>query len=418
VWIAHPQAIKVTLLPVGIGCGHGWQQLGGILDPESDDHQSRDGEVTKVEKQVVVVKPTPEPAAPLPDVIKIGFNDAFSGWGAAYGLGCYDGIKLGLKHFPTVLGKPIEIVVEDGKGEKGGHALAAERLVQEGVVAVLGTSDSSWSMEANEVYDKHRLPSVGSCSTHPLVTLHKPYAFRVCFIDPFQGPVLARFAVNGLGARTAAILVDTTVDYSVGLADYFRDEWLRITEDEESLLGYFTLTTGDTDYAAQLMAIQELSPDVVLIPNMCQDVGCILKQARELALETLWLAGDSVDMPEFLEVAGPAADDWFFFSGQFHTDAVTGPVAERFLEAFRAEYGREPDTLSATGYDSYLVLRDAIERAGSVDAETIRKALSEAVDFQGSTGTITLDANGDAVKQAVVMGFRDGEKYVVTTVQP
>jgi branched-chain amino acid transport system substrate-binding protein len=374
--------------------------------------------VTKVETQVVVVTPTPEPAAPVPDVIKIGYNDALSGWGAAYGLGSYDGIKLGLKQFPTVLGKPIEIVPGDGKAEKSEHALAAERLVQEGVVAALGTSGSSWSMAANEVYDKYGLPSVSNISTNPLVTLNKPYAFRVCFIDPFQGAVLARFAVNELGAKTAAILVDIAVDYPVGLANFFRDEWFRITDDRESLLGYFSLMTGDTDYTAQLTAIKQLDPDVVLIPNEYKEAGLILKQAKDLGLETFWLAGDSTDLPEFLEIAGPAADDWFYFSGHFHADALTGPVAEQFLEAFRAEFGREPDTLSATGYDSYLVLRDAIERAGSVDAEAIRKALSETTDFPGCTGKISLDVNGDAVKQAVVMGFRNGEKYVAATVQP
>jgi branched-chain amino acid transport system substrate-binding protein len=351
-------------------------------------------------------------------VIKIGFNDGLSGWGAAYGLGSYDGIKLGLKHFPTVLGKPIEIIAADGKGEKSEHALAAERLVKAGVVATLGTSDSSWSMVANDVYDRYGLPSVSNYSTHPLVTLNKPYAFRVCFIDPFQGAVLARFAVNELGAKTAVILVDIGVDYSVGLAEFFSEEWWRIAEDRDSLLGRFSLMSGDTDCTSQLSAIKGLGPDVVLIPNMYKETALVLKQAKDLGLETLWLAGDSVDLPAFLETAGPSADGWFFYSGQFHADALTGPVAEQFLEAFGAEYGREPDTLSATGYDSYLVLRDAIARARSVDAEAIRKALSETKDFQGCTGTITLDDNGDAVKQAVVMGFRNGEKYVVATVQP
>lgn len=370
-----------------------------------------------METQIVAGTPTPQPSAPLPDVIKIGLNDAFSGWAAAYGLRPYDGIKLGLKHFPSVLGRPIEIVVVDGKGETSGHVLAAERLVQAGVVAALGTSDSSWSIAANEVYDKYGLPSVSSYCTHPLVTKNKPYAFRVCFIDTFQGAVLARFAVNELAARTAAVLVDIALDFPVSLADFFRDEWLRITEDRGSLLGRFSLTTGDADLR-QLTAIKELHPDVVLVAALYKEAGSILKQAKDLGLETLWLAGDSVDMPEFLQIAGAAADDWFFFCGHFHRDALTGPVAEQFLEAFQAEYGRAPDTPSATGYDSYLVLRDAIERAGSVDGEAIRRALSETKGFEGCTGTITMDANGDSVKQAVVMGFRKGEKYLVTTVQP
>jgi branched-chain amino acid transport system substrate-binding protein len=296
--------------------------------------------------------------------------------------------------------------------------LAAERLVQAGVVAALGTSDSSWSIAANEVYDEHGLPSVCGYCSHPMVTKDKPYAFRVCFTDPFQGAVLARFALDQLGARSAAIVVDTALDFPVALAGFFGDEWVRITGDRESLLGRLTLTTGDTGFGEHLKAIQGLQPDVVLLATLYKQAGSILKEARDLGLAALWLAGDSVDMPEFLQVAGASADDWFFFCGHFHPDALTGAVAERFLHAFQAEYGREPDSPGASGYDSYLVLRDAIERAGSVDAEAIRQALSQTVDFEGCTGTITLDGNGDAVKQAVMMGYRNGEKYLVTTVQP
>lgn len=380
-------------------------------------------EVTRVvEGETIVVTAVPEPAeeeeeAAIPDVIKIGVLDSLTGPHSAFGLGSYDGFQLGWKMYPEVLGRPIELVPVDTKSDKAESALGAERLVEEGVVAVLGTTTSSFSMAANEIYDQYGMPSVSGASTNPLVTTGKPYAFRTCFIDPFQGAVLARFAVEELGAKTAVLLVEITSDYSVGLANFFRDEWYRITEDKESILGYYSLMYGDTDFTGQLQAIKALDPDVIMAPNDYKEVGLMAQQAQDLGITAKILCGDGVDIPEFPEIAGPAVDN-VYFSGHFHTDAATTDMAMEFLAAFAEEYDREPGTMEATGCDAYLVLRDAIERAGSVDGDAIRDALAATDGFEGVTGVITIDANGDAQKSAVVMGFENQEKYLVTVVNP
>jgi branched-chain amino acid transport system substrate-binding protein len=382
----------------------------------------REVEVTRIvegESETIVVTATPEAEeeTALPDVIKIGVLDSMTGPHSAYGLGVYDGIKLAAKEYPEVLGRPIELVVADTKSDKSESALAAERLVEEGVVASLGTATSSFSMAANEVYHDFGIPSVSATSTNPLVTLDKPYAFRVCFIDPFQGYVLAKFAIEELEAKTAVLLVEITTDYSVGLANFFREAWYDLTDDKESLLGYYSLMYGDTDFTGQLQAIKELNPDVICAPDDYKEVALMVQQAQDLGITAKFLSGDGVAIPEFAEIAGPPVDN-VYFSGHFHPDATTGEVSQRFIEAFREEYGRDPDTMSATGYDSYLVLRDAIERAGSVDGDAIRDALAATQDFEGASGSISIDSNGNAVKSAVVMGFEDQESYLVTVVNP
>jgi len=381
-------------------------------------------EVTRVvevesEPETVVVTATPEPEqeTPLPDTIRIGVLDSLTGPHSAYGLGSYDGWKLAAKLHPEVLGRPIELVPMDTKSDKAESALAAERLVEEDVVAVLGTTTSSFSMAANEVFGEFGLPSVSGASTNPLVTMDKPYAFRTCFIDPFQGAVLARFAVEELEAKTAVLLVEITSDYSVGLANYFREEWYNLTGDKDSLLGYYSCMYGDTDFTGQLRAIKDLNPDVIMAPDDYKEVGLMVQQARDLGITAKFLCGDGVDIPEFAEIAGPAVDS-VYFSGHFHPDAPVGDISKEFIEGFRAEYDREPDTMGATAYDAYLVLRDAIERAGSVDGDAIRDALAATEGFEGATGYISMDSQGNAVKSAVVMGFEDQQKYLVAVISP
>jgi len=358
-----------------------------------------------------------EPAAALPAVIKIGVNETMTGWGAAYGDMTWKGIQLAHKTKPEVLGIPVELVLVDNKSEKSEAALAAQRLVEvEKVAAVLGVNSSSMSMAQNEVLEAAKVPSMATAATNPLVTQGKEYAFRACFIDPFQGKAAAKFATEELGAKTAVLLVDIALDYPVGLANYFRSNFIEMTGDEKSILSYQSFQTGDRDFTAQLTQIKSLSPDIVFAPNEYAELAAILQQAKQLGITAKFLAGDSADVPELVQIAGENAEG-FMYTAQFHPDAFTHPEAGVFTEAFRAEYNIDPETFSVTGYDGYMLLLDAIERAGSVDPEKIREALLQ-TSFTGARGVTEFDADHNGILAVPVIEIVGGKKTFRYLVSP
>jgi len=353
-----------------------------------------------------------ESVAEIPDVIKIGVNETMTGWGAPYGDMTWKGIQLAHEHKPEVLGKPIELILVDNKSEKSESAIAAQRLVEvENVVAVIGVNSSSMAMAQNEVLDKAKIPAIGPACTNPLVTLDKPYAYyRAAFIDPFQGWAAAKFATDELGAKTAVMLIDITLDYCVGLGNYFRENFIAMTGDDHSVLGYFSFQTGDRDFTAQLTQIKELNPDIVFAPNEYAEEAAILQQAKQLGLtpDIIFMAGDSADVPELVEIAGENAEG-FVYTAQFHPDGYTHPEAVKFVEGFREKYGIEPETFSVTGYDAYLIMIDAIERAGSTNPDAIKAALDE-TDFVGARGETRFDEEGNAILGCPVIEIKDGKK--------
>lgn len=359
-----------------------------------------------------------EPAADvLPDVIKIGVNETMTGWGAAYGDMTWKGIQLANKIKPEVLGKKVELVLVDNKSEKSEAALAAQRLVEvEKVAAVLGVNSSSMSMAQNEVLEAAKIPSMATAATNPLVTQGKQYAFRACFIDPFQGQAAAKFATEELGAKTAVLLVDIALDYPVGLANYFRTNFIEMTGNEKSILSYQSFQTGDRDFTAQLTQIKSLNPDIVFAPDEYAELGAILQQAKQLGITAKFLAGDSADVPELVQIAGENAEG-FLYTAQFHPDAFTHPEAAAFVEAFRTEYNLDPETFSVTGYDGYMLLLDAIERAGSVNPEKIREALLQ-TKFTGARGLTQFDENHNAILAVPVIEIKDGKKTFRYLVSP
>lgn len=357
-----------------------------------------------------------KPAA-LPDVIKIGVNETMTGWGAPYGDMTWKGIQLANKQRPTVLGKKVELVLVDNKSEKSESAIAAQRLVEvEKVAAVLGVNSSSMAMAQNEVLDKAKIISVGPACTNPLVTQGKPYAFRAAFIDPFQGDAAAKFAVNDLKAKTAVLLVDITLDYPVGLSNYFRQAFIKYTGDEKAVLASFSFQTGDRDFTAQLTQIKSLNPDIIFAPNEYAEEAAILQQAKQLGITSQFLAGDSADVPELAQIAGANANG-FMYTAQFHPDAYTTPEAKKFIDGFRAEYNIDPETFSVTGYDAYMMLLDGIERAGSLDSDAIKAAMEKG-NLVGARGTISFDANHNAVVSLPVIEIKDGKKTFRALVTP
>ena len=365
--------------------------------------------------------PAAAPEAPaeaaLPDVIKIGVNETMTGWGAAYGDMTWKGIQLAHEMQPEVLGKKVELVLVDNKSEKSESAIAAQRLVEvEKVVAVIGVNSSSMTMAQNEVLEKAGIPSMATAATNPLVTQGKEYAFRAAFIDPFQGDAAAKFAVEELRAETAVLLVDIALDYPVGLANYFRQSFIKYTENEKAVLSYFSFQTGDRDFTAQLTQIKSLNPDIVFAPNEYAELGAILQQAKQLGITSTFLAGDSADVPELVQIAGENAEG-FMYTAQFHPEAFTSPESQAFVEGFRKKYDMDPETFSVTGYDGYMLMLDAIERAGSVDPEKIREALLGTA-FNGARGLTQFDENHNGILAVPVIEIVNGKKTFRYLVSP
>ncbi|MCE1206772.1 MAG: ABC transporter substrate-binding protein [Spirochaetia bacterium] len=360
------------------------------------------------------------PAAPK--TVKFGVFEPLTGANAGGGALEVEGIKLANELYPTVTvgGKEykIELVIADNKSDKVEAANAAQRLVDKDKVhVVLGSWGSSLSMAAGPIVKQAKTPAVGLSCTNPLVTKGNEYYFRVCFLDPFQGTVMATYAAKELGAKKAVIIREVSNDYSVGLAKYFVDSFKQLTGDDASILAELNYNTGDTDFAAQLTEIKKFKPDVIFAPGNFTESALIIKQARELGIKTPFLGGDTWETPEFLDV-GKAAVEGAVFSTFFATEVPITETSKVFLDAYRQKYNKEPAAVTALGFDGYLVARAAIEKAQSLDKVKIRDEIAKTANFPGAAGMITLDAEGDAVKSAVIKTVKDGKFSYLATVQP
>lgn len=352
------------------------------------------------------------------DVIKIGVFEPMTGTSAAGGQMTVEGIELANELKPEVLGKKVELVVVDNKSDKVEAVNAVSSLIdKDNVVAIIGSYGSSLSMPAGDIVKEKKVPAVGCSPTNPLVTLNNDYYFRVCFIDPFQGTVMANYAVNDLGAKTAAIIQDVTQDYSVGLSKYFEDAFKKLTGNENAIVATASYNTGDQDFTAQLTNVASANPDVIFAPGNYGESALLIKQARDQGINIPILGGDTWESPEFLSIGGDAVEG-AVFSTHFTAEAPVTEVSDEFLGKYKEKFGKDANAFAALGYDAYMVILDAIERAGSADPQAIRDALSETEDFTGATGYITLDENGDAVKSAIIKRVENGEFIYLTTVEP
>ena len=351
-------------------------------------------------------------------VIKIGVFEPMTGSSAAGGEMTVEGIKLANETRSEVLGKKVELVIVDNKSDKVEAANAASRLIEKDkVVAIIGSYSSSLSMAAGDIVKNARVPAVGCSPTNPLVTLNNDYYFRVCFIDPFQGTVMANYAFNDLGAKKAAIIQDVQQDYSVGLSKYFIDSFKKLTGDDNSIVGITSYNTGDQDFSAQLTNVKGLNPDVIFAPGNYGECALLIKQARDLGINVPILGGDTWEAPEFIDIGGTAVEG-VVFSTHFTSEAPVTELSKTFLSDYEAKYKKEANAFAALGYDAYMVILDAIEKAGSTDPVKIKENIATTKDFVGATGNITLDANGDAVKSAVIKKVDEGKFVYLTTVEP
>ena len=352
------------------------------------------------------------------DVIKIGVFQPLTGANAAGGADEYDGAKLANKLVPKVLGKTIQLVAVDNKSDKVEAANAATVLVQkEKVKAVIGSWGSSLSMAGGPIFAEAKIPAVAVSATNPNVTKGNDYYFRVCFLDPFQGIVGASYAFNTLKAKKVAVIREVSNDYSVGLAKFFIDEFVKLSGNKDSIVAVSDYNTGDQDFSAQLTNIKKFEPDVIFAPGNYTESALIIKQARALGMKAQFIGGDTWDFGAFLDIGG-AAVEGAAFSTFFANDVPINKTSEVFLKAFREEFKKEPSAVAALGYDAYLVIVDAITRAGSADPQKIRDALAQTKGLEGAAGVITINAERNADKDAVFKTVKDGKFVFLTTVKP
>ncbi|GHV95648.1 branched-chain amino acid ABC transporter substrate-binding protein [Spirochaetia bacterium] len=356
------------------------------------------------------------------DVIKIGVFEPMTGANAAGGAMEVEGIRMANELNPTVTvgGKTykVELVVVDNKSEKVDAANAVQRLIdRDKVQVILGSWGSSLSMAGGEVARDAKIPVIGLSCTNPLVTAGNDYYFRVCFIDPFQGTVMANYAFNDLKAKTAVIVREISNDYSVGLAKFFVDNFTKLTGNPNAILSTVNYNTGDQDFSAQLTTIRSSRPDVIFAPGNYTESALMMKQARELGINTPIIGGDTWETPEFIDV-GRERVEGAVFSTFFASEHAATPAAETFLSEYRKRYNKEPAAVTALGYDGYLVALDAIKRAGSIEPQKIRDAIAKTSGFVGATGITTLDENGDATKSAFIKAVEGGKFVFKTIVNP
>lgn len=356
--------------------------------------------------------------------IKIGMVYELTGNTASYGTSAANGAKLAFKEINAsggVLGKQIKIISADNKGEPSESANAMSKVIsQDKVVAVTGFTVSSCGIAASAVAEANKIPFVAAATVNPKVTFDertgkvKDYTFRACFIDSFQGTVGANFALNGLKAGKTAIMTDSSSDYSKGLTEIFRSTYVKAGGKivaEESYL------QKDQDYKPILTKIKAQNPDLLYIPGYYEDVGKIIKQARELGMTIPVLGADAWDSPVLVEMGGAQPLNNTYFTN-FYSIEDKNPVSNSFVDAYKKEYGQTPDSMAAMGYDAAKLLVDAIRRADSTDAKKIKEALAATKNFSSVSGEMSLNERHDAVRGVVIIELKDGKQVYKETVKP
>ena len=358
------------------------------------------------------------------DTIKIGANLEMTGSNATFGQSATNGAKLAIKQANEkggVLGKKIELVVADNKSEAAEAANSMQKLIsQDKVAAIIAPIASSSVMAGAQVNNDGKVLAISPTASNPKVTVDpdtgkvRDYLFRASFIDPFQGAVMANFASKSLKGKTAALYIDTSSDYAKGLGQFFKETFIKNGGQIVSEEAYLA---KDTDFKSTLTKIKSSNPDILFVPGYYQEVGMIIKQAREIGINAAILGGDGWDSEKLPEIAGNDALNNTFFANHYSPDDQS-PAIQDFVATYKAEYGQVPDSFAVLSYDATMMIIKAIERAGSVDTVKIKDEMAKTKDFAGVSGLITLDEKHDAIKDAVVIEFKNGKQTFKEKVKP
>lgn len=358
-----------------------------------------------------------------PETIKVGLNYELSGGAATYGQGTVQGIELAVEEINKnggVLGKQLELVKTDNKSDNAESANVATKLMtRDKVVAVLGPATSGNTKAAAPVANQNKVPIISGSATSEDVTVDsngkvREYVFKICYSDSFQGVVLANFINSDLKLKKAAVLVESTSDYSKGLAKSFKETYTKLGG---SLTAEEAYVEKEQNFKALLTKIKATNPEVLFVPGYYNEAGLIAKQARELGLNVPIVGGDGYDSPKLAELAGKAALNKVYFTNHYSSKDTTAEVV-KFKNAFLAKYNKDPDGFNALGYDLVYFLADGLKRAGAADSVKLKEALASTKDFTGITGKLAIDSNHNPVKSITILEMKDGEQTFLKKQQP
>jgi len=352
------------------------------------------------------------------DTIKVGEFASLTGKDATFGISSHEGTLMAIEEINAaggVLGKKLELLTEDTQCKAGESATVVNKLIsRDDVIAILGEVASSRSLEAAPICQQNKVPMISPASTNPDVTKTGDYIFRVCFIDPFQGTVMANFVSQTLKLKRVAVFTDVKSDYSKGLAKFFKE---RFTTNGGEIVTELDYNGGDKDFKAQLTAIKAAHPEGVFVPGYYTECALISVQAKELGLNVPLFGGDGWESSKLFEIGGDAVNGNYLST--HYSPAVGSEQSKRFVANYAKRWaGKTPDALAACGYDSALVLADALKRAGTTDGTKLRDAIATTKNFPAVTGTITINENRDATKSAVILQIKDGKYEYLETVEP
>ena len=354
------------------------------------------------------------------DTIKVGANFELTGNVANYGNATIEGLQLAIDEANEaggINGKKIELVSVDDKSEAAESINAATKLISDDDVKVIvGPATTGLVLAETQTATDAKVPIIAPCATSPEATVEngkvKPYVFRSCFIDPQQGEVMATFAAKDLKAKTAVIYVDNSSDYSKNLAKVFKEKF-------EAAGGKVVMEEAflqkDQDFKATLTKLKTANADVMFVPAYYEEVGKIVKQAREMGINSAILGTDGWDDTKVVDIAGADALNNTFFSTHY---SEKDAEVQGFIEAYKKKFNRAPNVFAALGYDAGKMLVDALKRAGSGDTEKIREALEATKDLKVGTGTISMDKNHNPIKTAVILEMKNGEKELKAKITP
>jgi branched-chain amino acid transport system substrate-binding protein len=350
--------------------------------------------------------------------IRIGEVEPMTGKEAAFGQASHRGVMMAIEEINArggILGRPLVVITDDNQSKPGDSATITKKLIgRDKVVAVLNGGSTAQCLETAPICQTAKIPMMATTATAAKVTEFGPYIFRNCFIDPFQGAVLAKFARTSLKAQRAAMLSSVSSPFSVGLADVFRTTF---PKQGGTIVLEQKYNDGEKDFRAQLTAIRSTNPEVLVVMGFYTEGGLIIRQARELGINCPMLSADGWEAPELLDTAGRAANG-VYYSSHYSAES-TVPEVQGFLTKYKAKYGGEaPESCAPLAYDGMMILADAIARAGKTDAAAIRDALAATKSYPGVTGRTTIDAQRNASKPAVIVRVEDGKVKFIEAVAP
>lgn len=350
--------------------------------------------------------------------IKIGEIEPLTGKEAAFGQSSHRGLLMAVDEINArggVLGRPLVIVAEDNQSKPGDSATIAKKLVsRDKVVAIVSGATSSACLEAAPICQAGRVPFVATTATAPEVTERRDYIFRNCFIDPFQGAVLAKFALSRLQAKRIALLTSVTTPYSVGLSRVFREKLAALGG---TIVADQKYAEGDKDFRAQLTSIKAAEPDAIVATGFYTEAALICRQARSLGITCPLLGGDGWEAPELVEIGGKDVEGSYYLS--HYSSESTAPEVRDFVRKYRAKFGGEsPESTAPLAYDGLMIIADAITRAGTTEGPKVRDALAATRQFPGVTGVTTIDSQRNASKAAVALIVKNGKPQFLETIAP